>query len=57
MCYWQINYKADNLSMYYTLFEGLCKITGFAVYFSNLWGLIFRVRITNKGQNTFLEKA
>ena len=32
-----------------TLFEELHKITGIAVYFSNLYGLLFRLLITNKG--------
>ena len=31
------------------LFEELYKISGFAVYFSKLQGLLFRVGIKNKG--------
>ena len=38
------------------LFKGLHKITGVAVYFSNLWGLLFRVDIINKGEKAFIEK-
>ena len=38
------------------LFEELYKITGLAVYFSNLYGLLFRMGITNKGEKTVIEK-
>ena len=31
------------------LFEELHEITGFVVYFSNLYRLLFRLLITNKG--------
>ena len=50
MCQWQLEYLL-------TLFENLYKITGSTVYFSNLWGLLSRIRITNKGLKAFIEKA
>ena len=31
------------------LFEEVYRITGIDVYFSNLYGLPFRIEITNKG--------
>ena len=43
----QLNYFLKRVIL--TLFEELHRITGFAVYFSDLSGLLFRAVITNKG--------